>query len=91
MTDHGLNFAEVIVNTVPRGGPTTEASLLSISNDMQDVIFSNSRDLMCFEEECWSKVLVQRGKEIDETIPIPAPDQCPSNFPWAYNEVGEHK
>ena len=46
MTDHGLNFAEVIVNTVPRGGPTTEASLLFISNDMQDVIFSNSRDLM---------------------------------------------
>ena len=45
MTDHGLNFAEVIVNTVPRGGPTTEASLFFISNDMQ-VFFSNTRDLM---------------------------------------------
>ena len=46
VTDHGLNFAEVIVNTVPRGGPTTEASLLFISNDMQDVIFSKCGDLM---------------------------------------------
>ena len=45
MTDHVLNFAEIIVNSVPRGGPTTEVNQLFISNDMMS--FSNSRDLMC--------------------------------------------
>ena len=77
-----LNFGEVVVESVPASSPTTEVSLQGRLRFLQcHPRTSPSPFIPLFLQVYLLQGAAMKGGPS-------TPNQCPSDFPWAYNEVG---
>ena len=96
LSDYGLNFAEIRLDSVPASSNPTQVLKKAVANTcnvnsntykkIMNIFNTNTNTCLVQCLQCLdsTQVLMLQGRETQANNQS---NQCPPDFPWAYNEV----